>query len=273
MSTPSVPKPQFRPKLTTPAKKSQSSPFNRIKSAPVTSRKPEPNKRITQCSHVLKGAVWCVDCAKTFRNQARETYARSLRESQRGDVIRAAQENLAKALKEYALTNEGIAELEREYARLVSVNRPAEAVKISDRIKELRKEISDRNITSRKSEETRKARMTTALSHSSIHDNTYIQAPLDGKNKRTTAGSSFNLTNHTKERMELRSITEEEVASAFSAFTVVNPMGGGKWSVAGINGVTLYGFFEKRYGKMNFVITTVFRPEASLGEESGDANA
>lgn len=265
-----TPKPQFRPKLqpvSIPTSRPDS-PFKKVLSAPAKSRKASANKRITGCIHVLKGAVWCAECARTFRTQARETYARALRESQRGDVIRAAQSVLVKALKEYALTNDGIAELEREYARLISVGDQSEALKITAQLAVLRREISERNISSRKGEEIRKARITTANSHSESHSKKFISAPLSDSKVRTTAGVTYSFTYHTKERMELRSISEGEVDSAFHGFISVTPMGSGKWSVSGKNGVTLYGFFEKgAKEQMNFVITTAFRPTADSKEE------
>lgn len=262
----SSPKPQFRPKLQAPAFRP---PKPKVASSPVKS---VSNKRISECHHVLKGAVWCVDCAKTFRSQSREIYARALRESQRGDVIRAAQSRLADALKEYALTPEGIAELEREYARLISVKRPDEAKKILHQIEALRKEVSERNIASRRNEASRKARMSTALSHSRTSKDKYIQAPRDSNRNWTTKGSSYCFTYHMKERMELRSISESDVDDAFHSFNEVVPRGAGKWCVNGSNGVTLYGFFERNEAMaMNFIITTVFRPAETSEEEELNA--
>lgn len=256
-----APKPQSRPRLVPPVKNQAASPFRRISSAPKTFGKSRPGARITSCIHVLKGGVWCIDCASAFRVQARASYARALRESQRGDVIRAAQEMLVKALKEYALTSAGITELEREYTQLISVNRPEEAKKLVAQIETLRKEISERNIASRKNEEMRKARMTTAISHAKENSKKYISAPRDSEGTWTTAGCSYTFTIHTKERMELRSISEAEIVSAFHSFVVVKPRGRGMWAVAGKNGVTLYGFFEEaRSSKLRFIITTVFRP-------------
>lgn len=251
-----TPKPQFRPQLQAPAFRP---PKKQTRKVPVVNS--NSNKKITECIHVLKGAVWCNDCARTFRTQSREIYARALRESQRGDVLRAAQARLAKALKEYALTPEGIAELERDYARLISVKRPDEAAKVLIQITSLRKEVSERNISSRKDEACRQARMNTALSHAKTNRDKYIQAPLDENRTWTTKGSSYGFTYHMKERMELRSISDSDVDVAFHDFESVTPRGAGKWCVAGKNGVTLYGFFERTSeGQMNFIVTTVFRP-------------
>lgn len=263
----SAPKPQFRPKTQVPAFRPPVMP--KRSGIPV---KTKTNIRITDCVHVLKGAVWCNDCARTFRTQSREIYARALRESQRGDVMRAAQARLAKALKEYALTPEGIAELEREYARLISVKRSDEAQKIRSQIQGLRKEVSERNITSRKNEATRQARMTTALSHAKNSVQKYIQPPTDENRRWTTKGASYGFTHHMKERMELRMISEEDVESAFHSFIALTPRGGGKWCVSGTNDVTLYGFFERKDdGVMNFVITTAFwRTDTSVNGEEDD---
>lgn len=262
----SAPKPQFRPKLQAPVFRPP-----KKQTAKASVPKTQSNRRVTDCIHVLKGAVWCSDCARIFRSQSREIYSRALRESQRGDVMRAAQARLAKALKEYALTPEGIAEMEREYARLVSVKRPDEANRVLDQIKALRCEVSERNITSRKEESHRKARMTTALSHAQSSVDKYIQAPSDENRKWTTEGASYDFTYHTKERMELRKISAADVDSAFHSFDSVTPRGSGTWSVIGSNGVTLYGFFERKEEcLMKFVITTVFRPSET--DENGEAN-
>lgn len=260
--TVAAPKPQSIPRPVAPKSKAPLKPFQRIHSAPASLRKVTPVKpqRVTNCIHVLKGAVWCNDCAHTFRVQARETYARALRESKNGEVIRAAKDQLAKAVKEYALTPAGINELEREYARLISVGRPQEAAKIFTQIEGLKKEVSERNISSRKAEEQRKARMTTARSHAVRHENKYIPALRNSKQEWTTNGAVSKLTHHTRERMELRNISEAEIDSAFASYLHVKPRGAGTWEVAGNNGVTLYGFFTKTSGKIEFVITTVFRP-------------
>lgn len=261
----SAPKPQARPRIAPPAVKS---PLKRVASSPRTFGKAKPPAKITSCIHTLKGGVWCNDCAHTFRTQARETYARALRESKNGEVIRAAKEMLVRAVNEYALTPAGMTELEKDYAQLVSSQRRVEAADLRTKMDSLRKEVSNRNMQSRKNEQIRKAKMTTAISHSKTQEKKYIPAPHSADKTWTTSGCTYTFTNHMKERMDLRVISEMDVASAFNDFSVVKPMGQGKWSIEGKNGVTLCGFFEEvSSGILRFVITTVFRPGIAENNE------
>lgn len=244
--------------------------MQKVLSAPRTYRKAGPAPRITECIHVLKGGVWCIDCASTFRSQSREIYARALRESKNSSVIQAAQIRLSKALQEYALTPAGIEELERDYVRMVAEKRTAEAEKIREQITKLSREVSERNKISRRNELYRQARMNTA----NAPRRTIVTPPFDSNGSRTTENVIQNLTTHARERMELRGISFEQVTDAFKNFDKILPRGNGSWGVYGKNKVTLYGSFEKKLdGKIYYITATVFcqNPENEAGEENGNA--
>lgn len=222
-----------------------------------------PNPNVTSCSHVIKGAVWCVPCATAFRKRSRELYAIALA-SPKNDphLIRLAHSRLADSLKEFSLTPAGIEELQLEYVKLASDGR-SEAKHVYDMIKRLAKEASDRNIKAKTDHLTSIAR-SKALSAAKPN---YTLPQKDENGIFSIKDTSIVYTNHALERMALRDITRSMIKSLAAGKHHVKPLGKGKWIVDNDEGITLCGRFQERPTGAIFIVTTVYHVNMISKEE------
>lgn len=237
-----------------------------MKASPFTIRKsvtpkPQPVKKsphITKpvpCTHANNGQTWCQTCANAYLKQARVLYTKALSESRRGEVIRAAQTILRKAILEYSLTPEGLNSLERQYVALVAQKRMLEAEKLREDIKKFRATSSKRNQMARKLSETKAARRTTIVSVQPK----YTQPPTDANGAYMLSECPFYLSQHALERMEERLIRKEDIINTMKTPVQIVPAGEGLWKIIGANNVTTVGRFDiGNNDTKEFIIATVY---------------
>lgn len=229
-----------------------------VSRALIASKKAAPAVNVTDCAHVIKGAVWCVDCATNFRTRSRELYTMALGSANhKPEVIQAAHTRLKKSLTEYSLTTAGIEELQREYVNLVASG-DHRAQNIYDLSKQKAKEASDRNLKAKEDLNKRAAQMSTFESRviQYVVPNRNVHGLVDLK------GISLGMTTHARERMELRDILHNEITAVFLGDNIITPEGNGLWQITdktGKSDLVICGFFERVIRVERFVVTTVYR--------------
>jgi hypothetical protein len=228
-------------------------------SKPVISVKPRAahpvrSKPVTSCSHVDEGAVWCSPCANAYLAYARKIYSKVISGTHSDAVLAASKTVLTKALREFSLTPDGIASLERTYAQLVGDNDLEGATRTAKQIADNRREVSARNTKSRELKKRKLANQTTAQSLQSMYD----VPPVMANGKRDTSDYILIVTKHSRERMDFREVTRADMVSALYDYVSILPQGSGRWSIVGTNGVTIVGHFNASENTKKFVVFTTF---------------
>lgn len=230
---------------------------------PLLGRKPtKPTKAVRGkgvCVHVQEYEVWCGPCAKVALESASKAHARAVTESTKPFVQEAARKLLNEATRMFSLTVEARTDLERKYANAVAEGNMELAAKLSALVAKLTSDAQEHNREARLHRQRDAARRFTASTAKPVHST----PPKDSAGEWTTESAYLVLTNHARERSDLRDVTDAQIREAFTDFDTLTPKGSGNWVVLGKNGITIPGYFTLENGWYKFVVYTVYSVHTS----------